>query len=93
MGTSQMQILRIFLLQGGVLGFLGSIVGSLMGGLGFLVFHYAVRQSDGKEIFPFVLQPILFFVAMLLAASTGVVAAAIPAFRAAKLDPVVAMHG
>lgn len=93
MGTSQMQILRIFLLQGGVLGFLGSIVGSLMGGLGFLVFHYLVRQSDGKEIFPFVLQPILFFVAMLLAASTGVVAAAIPAFRAAKLDPVVAMHG
>ena len=93
MGTSQIQILRIFLLQGGVLGFLGSIVGSIMGGLGFLIFHYVVRQSDGKEIFPFVLQPALFFIAMLLAASTGVVAAAIPAFRAAKLDPVVAMHG
>ncbi len=93
MGTSQMQILRIFLLQGGVLGFLGSIVGSVMGGLGFLIFHYLVRQSDGKEIFPFELQPVLFFITMLLAASTGVVAAAIPAFRAAKLDPVVAMHG
>jgi lipoprotein-releasing system permease protein len=93
MGTSQSQILRIFLFQGGVLGFLGAIVGSVMGGLGFLVFHYLVRQADGKEMFPFVLQPVLFFVAMLLAASTGVVAAAIPAFRAAKLDPVVAMHG
>ena len=28
-----------------------------------------------------------------LAAATGVLAAAVPAFRAAKLDPVVAMHG
>jgi lipoprotein-releasing system permease protein len=93
MGTSQPQILRIFLLQGGVLGFLGSIAGSVMGGLGFLAFHYLVRQSDGKEIFPFVLQPTLFFVALILAAATGVIAAAVPAFRAAKLDPVVAMHG
>jgi lipoprotein-releasing system permease protein len=93
MGTSQIQILRLFLLQGGLLGFLGSIVGSLMGGLGFVIFHDVVRQADGKEIFPFVIQPTLFLIAMLLAAATGVLAAAVPAFRAAKLDPVVAMHG
>jgi ABC-type antimicrobial peptide transport system permease subunit len=31
--------------------------------------------------------------AIFLAATTGVAAAAIPALRAAKLDPVVAMHG
>jgi lipoprotein-releasing system permease protein len=93
MGTSQPQILRVFLVQGAVLGFLGSIVGSILGGIGFYVFHSLVRQSDGKEIFPFILQPMLFVLAILLAATTGVAAAAIPALRAAKLDPVVAMHG
>ena len=93
MGTSQPQILRVFLLQGAVLGFLGSIVGSILGGIGFYIFHSLVRQSDGKEIFPFLLQPVLFLLAILLAATTGVAAAAIPALRAAKLDPVVAMHG
>ena len=93
MGTSQKQILTVFLLQGGVLGFFGSLAGSALGGAAFLIFHTVVRQADGKEIFPFVLQPSLFVIAILLAITTGVAAAAMPAFRAAKLDPVVAMRG
>ncbi len=93
MGTSQKQILTVFLLQGGVLGFFGSLAGSALGGAAFVVFHTVVRQADGKEIFPFVLQPSLFVIAILLAITTGVAAAAMPAFRAAKLDPVVAMRG
>ena len=36
MGTSQPQILRVFLVQGAVLGFLGSIVGSVLGESGFI---------------------------------------------------------
>jgi lipoprotein-releasing system permease protein len=93
MGTSQNQILTVFLLQGGVLGFFGSLAGSALGGGAFAIFHTVVRQADGREIFPFVLQPSLFVIAILLAISTGVAAAAMPAFRAAKLDPVVAMRG
>jgi lipoprotein-releasing system permease protein len=93
MGTSQNQILTVFLLQGGVLGFFGSLAGSALGGAAFVIFHRVVRQADGREIFPFVLQPSLFVIAILLAISTGVAAAAMPAFRAAKLDPVVAMRG
>lgn len=93
MGTSQKQILTVFLLQGGVLGFFGSLAGSALGGAAFVIFHTVVRQADGKQIFPFVLQPSLFVIAILLAISTGVAAAAMPAFRAAKLDPVVAMRG
>jgi lipoprotein-releasing system permease protein len=93
MGTSQKQILTVFLLQGGVLGFFGSLAGSALGGAAFVIFHTVVRQADGKEIFPFVLQPSLFVISILLAITTGVAAAAMPAFRAAKLDPVVAMRG
>jgi lipoprotein-releasing system permease protein len=93
MGTSQGQILRVFLLQGGLLGFAGSIVGAFAGGAGLSVWHAYMRQADGSEIFPLVLEPSLFIEAVLLAAATGVAAAAVPALSAAKLDPVVAIRG
>ncbi len=93
MGTSQGQILRVFLLQGGLLGFLGSIVGAIMGGSAVVFWHAYLRQPDGSELFPLVLETSLFVNSVLLAAATGVAAAAVPAIRAAKLDPVVAIRG
>ena len=93
MGTSKGQILRVFLLQGGLLGLAGSIVGAFAGGAGLSVWHVYMRQADGSEIFPLILEPRLFVTAVLLAAVTGVAAAAVPALSAAKLDPVVAIRG
>jgi lipoprotein-releasing system permease protein len=93
MGTSRGQILRIFLLQGGLLGFLGSLIGASAGGLGLVFWHGYLRQPDGSEQFQLILEPSLFISAVLLAALTGVAAAAAPALRAAKLDPVVAIRG
>lgn len=93
MGTSQGQILRVFLLQGGLLGFVGSIVGAALGGYAVVFWHGYLRQADGTELFPLVLEPSLFVAAIMLAALTGVAAAAVPAIRAAKLDPVVAIRG
>jgi lipoprotein-releasing system permease protein len=93
MGTSQGQVLRIFLLQGGLLGLMGSIIGAVAGGSAVVVWHRVLRQADGSELFPLVIQPSLFFYAVSLAALTGVAAAAIPALRAAKLDPAVAIRG
>jgi lipoprotein-releasing system permease protein len=93
MGTSQAQVLRVFLLQGGLLGFAGSIVGAAAGASAVVFWHGYLRQPDGSELFPLVLEPSLFFDAVVLAAVTGVAAAAVPALRAAKLDPVVAIRG
>jgi lipoprotein-releasing system permease protein len=93
MGTSQGQILRVFLLQGGLLGLAGSIVGAFAGGAGLSIWHSFMRQADGSEIFPLILEPSLFVTAVLLAAATGVAAAAVPALSAAKLDPMVAIRG
>jgi lipoprotein-releasing system permease protein len=93
MGTSQGQVLRVFLLQGGLLGFLGALAGAAAGGSAIIFWHRYMRQADGSELFPLVLQPSLFLYAILLAAMTGVAAAAVPALRAAKLDPVVAIRG
>jgi len=93
MGTSRGQILRVFLLQGAVLGFLGALIGAAAGASAVVFWHGYMRQADGSELFPLVLDPSLFIDAVLLAALTGVVAAAVPALRAAKLDPVVAIRG
>lgn len=93
MGTSKGQILRVFLIQGGLLGFLGSLFGAAIGGGGLFFWHSYMRQADGSELFPLILEPSLFAVAVLLAAVTGVAAAAVPALRAARVDPVVAIRG
>lgn len=93
MGTSQGQILRVFLLQGCLLGFLGALVGAAMGGIAVVLWHAWLRQPDGSEIFPLILEPSLFAEYIFLAAITGIAAAAVPARRAAKLDPVVAIRG
>jgi lipoprotein-releasing system permease protein len=93
MGTSRGQILRVFLLQGGLLGMAGSVVGAAIGGFAIVFWHGYLRQADGSEIFPLVLEASLFVNTVLLATATGVAAAAVPALRAAKLDPVVAIRG
>jgi lipoprotein-releasing system permease protein len=93
MGTSRGQILRVFLLQGGLLGFVGSLFGAAMGALALAYWHSVARQADGSELFPLILERQLFIVTALLATLTGLLAATAPAVRAAKLDPVVAIRG
>jgi len=75
-----------------LLGFLGSVIGAATGGGAVIFWHAYLRQTDGSELFPLVLEPSLFIYSVLLAALTGIAAAAVPALRAAKLDPVVAIR-
>jgi lipoprotein-releasing system permease protein len=93
MGISQGQILRVFLLQGGLLGLGGSMVGCAIGALALLAWQRLARSSDGTPLFPLVFDPMLFTAALLLATLTGLGAAFAPAMRAARLDPVVAIRG
>lgn len=93
MGTRRGQILAVFLLQGGLLGFLGSLAGSALGAAGLVYWHQTARQADGSELFPLILERQLFVATAILATLTGLVAATVPALRAANLDPVVAIRG
>lgn len=93
MGCSRGKILRVFLIQGGVLGFLGSIAGSILGAAALLVWHRYARQANGAELVPLIVQPSLFVSSALLATLTGVLAGMVPALRAASLDPVEAIRG
>lgn len=93
MGCSRGKVLRVFLIQGGVLGFLGSIAGSVLGAAALLVWHRYARQANGAELIPLIVQPSLFVAAALLATLTGVAAGIVPALRASRLDPVEAIRG
>lgn len=93
MGISQGQILRVFLLQGGLLGLAGSVVGCGIGALGLVLWQSMARNADGTPLFPLVFDAILFALALGLATLTGLLAAFAPALRAARLDPVVAIRG
>lgn len=87
MGATRRQMLRIFLLQGAVLGLLGSLLGSAASyGL------VAVFNTFAQNLFYVPIDPWLPVLAAALATLTGVVAAAIPARRAAQLDPVEAIR-
>ena len=93
MGISRGQILRIFLIQGGLLGLLGSLVGSALGLAALELWLRYARNADGTPLFGLVIDPVLFASAVVLATATGLAAAFAPALRAARLDPVVAIRG
>lgn len=93
MGISQGQILRVFLLQGGLLALGGAAAGSLVGAGALVLWQRYVRNADGTAMFPLVLDPTLFVLALMIATLTGLIAAVAPALRAARLDPVVAIRG
>lgn len=93
MGATRGQILQVFLLQGGLLGFAGSVTGSVLGAGALAYWHSVARQADGSELFPLIIAPGLFAASAFLATATGVVAAMAPALRASRLDPVEAIRG
>ncbi|MGQ9724931.1 MAG: ABC transporter permease, partial [Tepidimonas sp.] len=93
MGTPRRRILGVFLLQGGIVGLVGSLLGAGLGAALAVGFTRIARNADGSPLFPIVLEAKLFFSTALLATVVGVLAAWLPAVRAARLDPVEAIRG
>ncbi len=93
MGTSRMQVLRLFLLQGGLMGLSGSLLGSLLGWGFLMLWRGWARNADGTPMFIIVIEPALFVLAAAGATLVGILAAVVPARRAARLDPAVAIRG
>ncbi len=87
MGTPRPMVLRIFLIQGGLIGLAGSILGSLLGA--WMVYLFSTKSSVQ---FPITLDARLFLRAASLALGTGLLAAVMPARRAARLEPAVAIR-
>jgi len=92
MGAGRGRIMAIFLMQGGLVGLVGSALGS---GLAFAllqVFSRIYKSPDGSALFAAELEPELVLMAAVVAIGVGLAAAALPARRAARMDPVQAIR-
>lgn len=92
MGATRGQVLRVFLVQGAVVGALGSVLGLLLAVALIWVFTHFVRGSDGMPLFSITLAPAMALQIALIASVCGVLAAVAPARRAAALDPAQAIR-
>ena len=92
-GTTRRQILGVFLLQGSLLGLLGSLVGSLMGWAFLAAWRGYAKNDQGVPFFTLEAGPMLFVYVAVGATVVGTLSALFPAQRAARLDPAVAIRG
>jgi lipoprotein-releasing system permease protein len=92
MGATRHQVLRIFLLQGVIVGALGSALGVLLAVGLIWVFTHFVRGSDGLPLFNITLEAGLALRIATLATVCGLCAAVVPAQRASRLDPAQAIR-
>jgi lipoprotein-releasing system permease protein len=86
-GTSRGAVQRIFLLEGAIVGGVGSVLGSAVGSAMALLFAGLARAPTGDALFPVDLTPGLYLAAAAVALVTGTLAAWFPASRAARLEP------
>ncbi len=87
MGATRRRVLAVFLLEGAAVGFAGSVLGAAAGAGMVWVFN-----NYGPTLFYVPVPFALVVESVILATFAGVVAAALPAMRAARLDPVVAIR-
>ncbi len=92
-GTTRGQILGVFLLQGAMLGLLGSLFGSVMGWLFLIAWRGFAVNDEGVPFFTLAAGPSLYLIVAAGATLVGTLSALFPAQRAARLDPAVAIRG
>ncbi|HMN21283.1 MAG TPA: FtsX-like permease family protein [Ottowia sp.] len=92
MGATRGQILRVFLVEGALLGALGSVLGVLLAIALIWLFTRLALGADGKPLFELVLPLETALQTALLALACGVLAAIAPARRAARMDPARAIR-
>ena len=92
MGATRGQMLRVFLLQGAIVGAIGSALGLLLAVILIAAFTTLVRGSDGLPLFAITLAPWTALQTAAIATVCGVLAGVAPARRAAAMDPAQAIR-
>ncbi len=92
-GATRSQMLRVFLMQGALVGFSGALVGTAFGMVLISVFSRILRSASGAPLFSLAFDFNLMLVALSAATLLGVLAAVLPARNAANLDPAEAIRG
>lgn len=92
MGATRAQVLRVFLVQGALVGAVGAVAGVLLAAAMVALFTHFVRGADGQPLFAITLPPAMALQVAAIALAAGVLAAVMPARRAARMDPAQAIR-
>ncbi len=93
MGASRGQVMRVFLVQGAIVGLAGSVAGSALAYVFVMLWKVLARNPDGTVFFPITLPLSLILITGAVATITGLFTAVLPAVSAARLNPVDAIRG
>lgn len=93
MGASRGSASRIFLIQGGLMGLLGSLLGVLFGFLLTQFFLWGTEQATGRALFALEFDPVSSAFIVAIATTASIVSALIPARKSASLNPIDVIRG
>ena len=90
-GATNNTILLMFLVESGMVGLLGGVLGALLG-TGFAFAFGAIVQILGFSLILIQVEWILIFFVLAFSFGVGVISGTLPAYRASKLQPVDALR-
>ncbi len=95
LGANPSQVRRLFLLESGILGFMGAVVGCVLGLIVCLQLRGVQIPDQMGEMMdlPIALDPVDFVVFTVLSVLLSIAAGYYPARKASQLDPVIALKG
>lgn len=88
-GAHTRHLVAEYVLEAGVIGFIGGLAGYLLG-VGLTTLVDTLGSSSNLDLF--LITPNLTFLAIGFATGLGALAGVVPAFRAARMDPVTALR-
>ncbi|MBS3061711.1 MAG: ABC transporter permease [Candidatus Diapherotrites archaeon] len=92
LGATNNEILRLFLIESGLFGFVGGTIGAIVGTIVSLGFNMLGARLLGMGTTVTMITPQLIFAAIVLSTFIGVVSGLMPARAASKLRPIEALR-